>query len=109
MLTTNKSRLGPDKLYHNQNGPSIYQCTQTGKRVVAFCTDVCWGEINRQHDTVFHDGTFQIAPKHFRQLRVLRGYVRNTCVVHMYFLLKDKSEQSYTMVDFEPAEHSAVR
>ena len=99
------------------------------KRVVGFTSDsdTCISGLNQSHDTIFIDGTFKIATKFFQQLWVIRGMVGDSCVPLMYFLLEDKFQASYSkaleiladscpdfssqtfMVDFEKAEHSAIR
>ena len=46
---------------------------------------------NQAHKVVFINGTFKVSPKRFKQIWTVRGYLGNTCVPLMYFLLNDKS------------------
>ena len=68
----------------------------SGKPDVAFSFGASLAILNQAHKFVFIDGTFKVSPKHFKQIWIVRGYVGNTCVPLMYFLLEDKSGPSYS-------------
>ena len=98
--------------------------TSNGKRVVCITSDNCRMILNQKHKLIFIDGTFN---SDFTQIWIIRGFVGNTCVPLMYFLIEDTTCLSYStaldilklhcpdfdsesfMVDFEKAEHSAIR
>ena len=86
---------GPD---HSDGGLYVLDdvTTSRGKRVVAFTSPACKAALNQPHKVVYIDGTFKTSPKHFKQIWIIRGYVGNTVVPLMYFLIEDKSGVSYS-------------
>ena len=94
---------------------------------MAISSGTCRSALNRKHTLVHIDGTFKTSPKYFTQIWIVSGYVGSTCVPFMYILIEDKTCSLYSkaievlksycpdfdsdsfMVDFEKAEHSAIR
>ena len=99
-----------------------------GKRVIIFINDLFLEKLNDPElSSTFIDGTFNISPKFIIQVWILRGFISDVCFPLAYCLLEDKHHLSYqqclteisraaplfnpssVMLDFETAEHKAIR
>ena len=72
--------------------------TSLNRRVIAMASTNTLEVLNQHHTTIYLDGTFKIAPKHFRQLWIVCGHVCGSpqATPLAYFLLEDQTTSSYS-------------
>ena len=78
---------------HNNERLLLHDNGSSSERIIIFATERSLQYLKKE--TWFMDGNFDLAPRFFSQLYVIRVKMENFCVTAAYCLLQRKSQDTY--------------